>query len=64
MPPVDRDEVWKFVLGKRDFFFSPIKDFYGMGRKIDYVRPSIGAGEELFPVLRTWDNCRNYRAID
>lgn len=35
-----------------------------MGGKIDYVRPSIGAGEELFPVLRTWDNCRNYRAID
>lgn len=26
MPPVDRDEVWKFVLGKRDFFFFlPLK---------------------------------------
>lgn len=51
------------MLGKK-VFFSTIKDFYRMGRKIDYVSPSIGAGEELFPVLRMWGNCRNYRAID
>lgn len=22
IPPVDGDEVWKFVLGEKDFFFS------------------------------------------
>lgn len=25
IPPVDGDEVWKFVLGEKDFFFLPLK---------------------------------------